>query len=275
MTRSQTRSKVIYLIVINLLLLVYINRINTLQLLNGCMQKQRYRIAVWLRTMSALSLNRLKSVDDRSRLIVNAYIRDVFNEIDSITHIPTEIIDLCIIFFFIGFQWDTESKCPRLTANNQTLTVTFKDGNGGKPSNIYSSTLIHQRAVNVLKIQTIVHKYSIFGIVESNCKANDKPIVDTTWAMKENNAFAFGGCYGYKYKSDGVYHEYGEKPNDNDIVTMKVDMINGTISYSINEKDFGIAWKDIDIEEEYKFAASMYHKNEQFQVVDYYTENPK
>ena len=202
--------------------------------------------------MSALSLNKfkLKSVDDRSRLIVNAYIRDVFNGIDSITHIPTEIVNVCIIFFFIGFQWDTESKCPRLTANNETLTVAFKDGNGGKPSNIYSSTLIHQRAVNVLKIKTIVHEYGIFGIVESHCKANDKHIVDEPWTVKEDNVFAFGGSLGYKYKFDGnyhQYHEYGDKPNDNDIVTMKVDMINGTISYSINEKNFDIAWKDIDI----------------------------
>ena len=155
--------------------------------------------------MSRLSLDTLKLVDDRTRLIVNAYIRSVFNEIDSITHIPTEIIDLGIIFFFIGFQWDIESKCPRLTANNETLTVAFKDGEGGESyaSNIYSSTLIHQRAVNVLKIKTIVNELSIFGIVESHCKANDKPIVDTTWAMKEDNAFAFednafafGGYYG-------------------------------------------------------------------------------
>ena len=106
------------------------------------------------------------------------------------------------------------------------------------------------------------HEYGIFGITDSNSKANE--LTGRLEAYVDHEyGYGWGGGWGNKIHND-VSEKYGKgAPKDKDIIEMRFDKVNGTLSYKVNETDLGIAFEDIDIEIDYKFAAYMYDKHEE------------
>ena len=51
--------------------------------------------------------------------------------------------------------------------------------------------------------------------------------------------------------------DYANKLVENDIITVQLDMSNGTLRFGINDIDYGIAFKDIDTDHSYTLAIAM------------------
>ena len=218
--------------------------------------------------------DRLKLIDDNHKKCVYGYIRLLIIEKYQNMNMPTIIVDIITIFSHLWFQWDLDRKSHKLTASNNSLKVWFNQVSrtGFTPTaNIYSSTIMDKNLIYIIKIQTFNFVCSIFGIVEAKHFANSEIIKNNSFGHHVSNAFGYGGTMGYKYKYNNIYEKYGPILKHNDIIEMIFDKINGTLSYKINNKYIGIAWKDIDIDLNYKFGGYMYSKKESFQIIDFYT----
>ena len=58
-----------------------------------------------------------------------------------------------------------------------------------------------------------------------------------------------------------VGEEYAISCNDNDILSMTLDMtgqVNATLSFRINDKDYGIAFDQVDIAKKYCMIVALY-----------------
>ncbi|KAJ3426036.1 spry domain containing socs box protein [Anaeramoeba flamelloides] len=86
------------------------------------------------------------------------------------------------------------------------------------------------------------------------------------------NGWSFYCFNGTKWNA-GKNQEYGTKGKQNDIVTMTVDMDKHTLSYKLNENDFGIAFENLP--NELKLCLDLFYTNEQLTLIDYQTENIK
>ena len=132
-----------------------------------------------------------------------------------------------------------------------------------------SSTILDQKAIYVFKLQVFDHGGGIFGI----CPSLYKPLCTKhakSFAETENNSYGFGGAFGLKFDKNGCY-EYGESLRDEDIIEMRVDKVNGTLSYKVNNWYYGIAFK-IDCEFDYKFAACISFNQESFEMLNFYVD---
>ena len=215
-------------------------------------------------TNSINFVERLKLINNRHKKTVYGYIRQEFMQKYKDIYIPFSIIDICIVFSFMSFLWDLDTKHKDFDANNHTLQVYHSKNTS--IANIYSSTIMKEKSIYVFKIKLIGFCVSIFGIVDSKCFANT--LSDKVFAFDERNAYGFGGRYGYKY----MYRDctkYGDQPKRGDIIEMRFDKINGTLSYKINDKDLGVAWNGINNDLDYKFGAYACNQRDQFQIVDF------
>ena len=210
-------------------------------------------------------VKRLKLIKSENKLLVHGYVHEI--SVKSDVNIPSSIIDICIVFTFIIFQWDLETKCDRLQADNDTLKVTYKDGRS-EEANIYSSTILSEKLIYTFKIQVFNHEYGIFGITHATSKANELTKALEAYVDYEYG-YGWGGHYAQTIHND-CSKKYAVKPHDKDIIEMRFDKINGTLSYKLNGTDYGIAFADIDIEIDYKFAAYMFDGDEGFQIIDFY-----
>ncbi|KAJ3426035.1 spry domain containing socs box protein [Anaeramoeba flamelloides] len=78
-------------------------------------------------------------------------------------------------------------------------------------------------------------------------------------------------CFnGHKW-NENKHQVYGTKVKKNDIITMTVDMDKHTLSYKLNEKDFGIAFENLP--NELKLCLDLFYKNEQLTLIDHQIEN--
>ena len=208
-------------------------------------------------------VKQLKSVDDDYKLFVHGYIREVFIEQLKISNIPSSIIDLCIVFSYLLFEWDLQTMGAYMEANEETLLVHHTKDEG---SNICSKTILDANAIYIFKIKVFLHAFGLFGITNADQFANK--LKWYCFALDAEDGYGCGGSSGWKYKSDRRQHAlYASKPED--LVEMTFDKTKGTLSYKVDGTDYGIAWANIDIDKDYKFAAYMWSKSESFQVIDF------
>ena len=80
--------------------------------------------------------------------------------------------------------------------------------------------------------------------------------------------------YGFGYNSKGfIYNDkkkkkYGQQYKDGDIITITLNLNDYTLSYSINDKDLGIAYKlPKNKKKDYKVAVSTYHIDDEFELL--------
>ena len=210
-------------------------------------------------------------IDDNYKCLVYGYIRKTFVEEYKISNIPSIIIDLLIVFSYLVFEWDLETKHENVVADNDTLSV--KLASDTHIGNIYSKTILDVKAIYIFKIKVINHSCGIWGIVNQNQFANDGTVKNCTYALYAKDGHGYGGAFGYKYKTKGVtYKDYALKPGNNgesSVVEVTFNKIKGELSYKLGDENLGIAWDNIDIEKKYRFAAYISSHQESFQVIDF------
>lgn len=218
----------------------------------------------------------LKMVDENYKCFVHGYIRQRIINKYKIANIPSSIIDLCIVFSYVLFEWDLDNKHKDVIADNETFTV--KVMTGKSVGNIYSKNILNAKAIYMFKMKIKNHSCGIWGIVNADQTANDPSIERKAYGLYAKDAYGYGGAFGYKYQSDPKqlndrYGSYSDKPGGKDnkeaIVDIIFDKIKGTLSYKLDDKDLGIAWRNIDIEKEYRFATYISGDKEIAQLIDF------
>ena len=217
--------------------------------------------------MNATFVQQLKMVDEKYKLFVNGYVRKEYMNKYKLSNIPSSIIDLCIIFSCLLFEWDLETKSKYMESDNDSYLV---HKSHHECANIYSKTILDTKAIYILTIKVNKHSCGIFGIVNASQHANDKEVERDTFALCGKDGFGYGGAFGYKYKTqDRKYASYADKPGPNKIVEMTFDKIKGELSYKVDGKDCGIAWDSIDTDKMYKWAGYISSSDESFKITDF------
>ena len=104
----------------------------------------------------------------------------------------------------------------------------------------------------------------VIGIIDTN---NVNKCTDGDFAESHNEGYALSAHNGNIYHSDHFGIKYANKLIENDIICVELDMKNGTLKYIVNDKDYGIAFNNIDTQQSYHFAIAM-DLREEIKVLD-------
>ena len=137
--------------------------------------------------------------------------------------------------------------------------------------NTHNTAYLHQLCnygKHIIKIKVHSASWGAIGIAdEKQCKYENANFSKIKGAM----SYYFGG---YKY-IDGLNfnrRKYGSKCNNGDIITMilEYDEYKGKLSFIKNDKDFGIAYDNINKSTLYRVALYQYYSNTKYTVLSYH-----
>ena len=200
----------------------------------------------------------LKHISIRNKLSVAGYIREeVFANCK--LYIVPSIIDFIVLYLFtVVERFDPQNIGRHHTLNGNTITHT---GHNWDNSSSFCEKIVdkgkHHWQFKIIKNGSIV-------IGMWKCKDGNPPKSDYFWY----NNKGYGYCTGNGYTGHGSsLREYGIKCKADDIVDMFVNFDDLTLRYSVNNKDYGVAW---EIENtQYKCAVYTYSKNDSIKLIEY------
>ena len=199
-----------------------------------------------------MSQSEVAQVEYKQQILVYGFMRMS----EQINYIPDELIRLCLLFYLILCdEWDTNTtKSEDFKINRKQNSVTSI---AGSIQQAFGGIIVEKgqyqdwkiKANRVSGLQS--HLFVLFGITD----------IDFVPAKK---IFSYNGIGYYSY-SGKIYtnkapQDYGKSWNNNDVITMILDMTNnkfGKLSFKINDEDQGIVSEDIDINKKYCMAIAM------------------
>lgn len=185
-----------------------------------------------------------KSILHRNNdLLFSGYIRRLhLNDI-----VPKDINKICQLFWFIAEHFDPNCKNPNMTLSDDLKIASMIDTQSNRGC-VYLPGIFGW-GIHIFKFKIIKKPFNL-NIGIWRWERNEQNIQQSIQRPPLNKSFTKGQDYGYGYKltmalingDDGMYSdEYGVIIEDGDIVFMKLDLVNYTLSYSVNELDFGIS----------------------------------
>ena len=181
-------------------------------------------------------------------------------------NIPNGIIFICILFYGNGIdKWDEKYISKTITLKENTVTLSTRP-----PSSAYGKRIIESGtfswkfriAPNTLEWQIMIGIWKV---------KDEEPEIDTFFTKEGNKGYAFDPIaaaltndHGYL----GNYSEYAERIENHEIaciVEMILDLDNLTLSYIVNDKDYG---KAFDVEKcGYRAAVYMVNKGNSISLI--------
>ena len=202
----------------------------------------------------------IKKIDERTKIIVLGYIRLCQKLLSSKNNpyynIPELINYLCIIYYHHSEYFTKHGQFIQLNQNNDTITRILKVSN--TDNSVYGNILI-DAAVNL----NIIYSWT-FKIIESSLmfigidSSNKKHIGGDFSFFNGDYFYAYGGGdgignHGWIYSQITLEEEYGDNLKINDELRMELNTKNSTMRYFINNIDQGIAFQDIDFDDNKKY----------------------
>ena len=210
--------------------------------------------------MSTQQLKKLDRIPQRSKCLMFGYIRRIqslFPQNVSYFNIPTSIINICILYFYLFDTWDIQHKSAGIIVENKII----KHLKGGW------DTIFLRNIVNTdkhhWKFKIIKHSGNCLMIGIWNNKYQIKSDYEYI-GEKANISYVFDAYFARLNKHEKYNHwrrdnSYGRRIKPNDVVEMVLDFNNLSLSYSINDVSYG---KAHDIKKgEYRAAVSIYAKS--------------
>ena len=194
--------------------------------------------------------------------ILSGYVRQVQNSFPDNTFyvIPDLVIFICLAYYYEPEQWDINTKTTGIDVDGNNINHTDNDYDR------ISLTKIAEKGIHVwrFRINHIIDKgWNVIGIWKCNHQFAD--IDECGYGFIFNEA---------KLTNADVPVEYGDtygiivKKNAN--IEMKLDMDEWQLSYTVDGKDLGIAFRNIE-KTQYKAGITIYHKlNEIITFLSYF-----
>ena len=219
----------------------------------------------------SLDLAGLKKVESSISKLVFGFCREVhrsFPSENAYYSVQQLIVYTCLAYYHIKHEWDMTNVNDECLIEGDYIT---------KIGEKYDTTSVLKK-----EISNGIHEYE-FKILSFDQDGKDYydisiGIISTEHFEKSKNDKHF--CFvdketGYGYTtSQGViesevngYFEtkYGTRCNEGDIVKMTVDLDNYQLKYKVNDKDFGIAFDNIQ-KNTYKIALYLFGKGSKVQI---------
>ena len=202
--------------------------------------------------------------EDKHRLLVFGYIRNYQNSINTSKIIPVPIIHICLSYLYcIGQYFHQISELVKLSNDNHTITKIKDHWNNSS----YGDVKIHSQSNSIYEWEVKIDKIDNGGI---GISSSDK--TENIFWWHENTV-----CYGYfaingnKVSGYNQYKKYGKPIHSNDIVSVKLDLKNQQISFSLNYEDQGIAYDNIIKKDNlyYRLVVTLSGKEDQVTIIKF------
>ena len=213
---------------------------------------------------------KLNNVDQETSYLVSGYIRAIQKEFNE-RIIPTEVIDLCIIYYFITEFFSKCGKDMKISADNDSFTTKLE---GYSWNTAYGNNIIDMnKTPNLIYEWTIqcTEKYFILGLESTDFKNINTDISDsgryfykdTKQKCKYYGWYTASSLHTNNYMNDAIHHKTFNEDWSSDLqdidreIMMELNCKNKTISYSVNNKNYGIAFKNVEATQQYRLGVSM------------------
>ena len=245
------------------------------------------------------SLTNLKFVDDRSKLIVSGYIHNIEKKSNSNIIIPDEIINICLIYYFIfeSFHQTLHSKNIILKANDIGMENMIATSNHDLRWIMVYGDFI----VNAAEYAHCIFEWTLnlrfkaeeiafgIGIIES-CNEVDtnleeygfgrgRPFTNYGWHMvylfgpptirrvaKEDRYVNIEKNKRSKITNKNFLKQDEDKGNK---VMVQFDIKKKTLKCWINDEDIGIGHEEVDITKAYRFGVAVYYKSARVEIIEF------
>eukprot|EP01084_Bolivina_argentea_P299087 515525_1 len=198
--------------------------------------------------------------------------------------VPQEVQQLCVsMYSTIIDQWNGKifDKELQFDTNNNTAYLPLSETVNGWCHAFGSLKIIKgQSQLWKFKANTRmpnINKHSekneiMIGIIDANQIEKLCDVFNFNAFTHTYNGYGIYGISGYKYNGRSI-KKYAKKINREHVITMCLDMTQkqnknyGSLSYKINDKNYGVAFDKIDINKTYCMAVVMYYPKESIKIL--------
>ena len=180
-----------------------------------------------------------------------------------VENVPQALEELCVeMYFELMDQWDVEESHPGLKFEANQIVLRPKEGTRCQWISAMGTIILSKGDIKTWRIKILQSVKDIcFGItdIESKNDAHE----NASYVSHRLNSHGFGLDFGSLYSYDenaGRDHINFAKPCEmNNIISMTVDMTGdefGIVSYACDDKDLGVAFKNIKMDKQYTMIVS-------------------
>ena len=218
-------------------------------------------------------LELVKNIDQVTKDIVFGYIRqceiNLLPNNNTFFNISSLIKFICIIYYWRQEYFTSHGSCSKLNDEKDIVTNTEY-----KTNTVYGNININNK-ISCIYLWTfkIINWWIPTGQIFIGIDSSNKKFIEKNFTSHYNHKnpvyYAFDSD-GYKISTDDQWadNEYGKQCKSGDIVKMEVNILNKTITFYINDKCYGIAYKNIDFENKtYNMAVSMHGSTDSVQLI--------
>ena len=201
-----------------------------------------------------INVAKLKQISDKIKTIVYGYMHDIIRRLSLELEIPTEIINLCVLFYHKHDRFDTKwiSKAMRVEGMDNDRIITIKNACTSSFLELITERGRHEWKFKIYKLDG-----SYCGILIGIWKVreNVSPPIDTYFTEGGNAGYGFHGQGKLTNGSNGSTKDlFGIKCKEGSIIEMILDYNNLSLSYIIDGVNYGKAF-DVD---NAKYRAAVY-----------------
>ena len=189
------------------------------------------------------------NLEKSQRLLVSGFVRNA-GEIYNIKNIPTDINTIIHLFLKFYDHWSQKYSSDKMEIDNNGLSCTVR---GKRESSVFGTTVV-ETGVFVWRIeieQAVIDEDDegpFVGIIVDDPKILEKFQNDDGWDNYGYQLCAVDGAVVPNGSMGGTKTwYYGCKwHKTSDILEISLDLNERTLSFKVNDKDYGVAYKDIE-----------------------------
>ena len=218
-----------------------------------------------------LDLEDFKNVTEKERNVTFGYIRRIEREFIDLT-IPMIIYQICTLFAMMQERWDKKWTHSSYSIIDDIILRQVSDQTSTKSTTAFLSLIVN-KGIHcwTFKIIQSGHRFrSRLGIIIAD--ENNYPTVRDNWfGSRPNTSYIwdFSRAQIIKHNTNSWGRSYGRKCKTDDTISMYLDFIKGTLSFSINnEESLGVAHK-IDVNKKYRGGAMLRSIGNEIKLISY------
>ena len=211
-------------------------------------------------------------IDNRTNDLIHGYIKDVILKQNECSTIPPLIVYTIVAYYWITEYFHVIPGSVSLSDNKKKLTsISF-----GRLNTSFGRTIIDSTCHNIykwkLKIINSSTKRQTCVMIGISTASDSEATSCFTWS---NTAmyYAYNGYNGMIYRQGIIRtRSYGKTFTGGDIVGIDLNLSKKQISFTVNDKDQGVAFETIKSEEDlkYRLAISFYETDDSVELMSFY-----
>ena len=221
----------------------------------------------------------LRKTDQRSKDIVSGYIRELQNSVDPDYSTPLQI-QFCCLQYYLLREYFTKYGA-NMVINEAMDTITWIDktkAESVRANTAYGNIVVDPENDTIYEYKwqfkmSDPRDYVYIGLDSSDKKHTNITYVNATANKCTFYGYRTGGWFDWNVGNGFQTDWHGSNLKTGDIISMVVNVKDGTIKYFINEKDLFVAPPKLLLNEKYNMAVSIYkNMKTNIQITDFDTK---